>query len=84
MRRVHVLGAGVVGLTTAYMLACRGHEVQVLDAASGPGRDGASFGNGAQLSYAYTDAMANPGLRRQLAGLLRERTRRSAWSPSFP
>ncbi len=71
MRRVHVLGAGVVGLTTAYMLACRGHEVQVLDAASGPGRDGASFGNGAQLSYAYTDAMANPGLRRQLAGLLR-------------
>ncbi|SIT56117.1 D-amino-acid dehydrogenase [Mesorhizobium prunaredense] len=62
MTRVLVLGAGVVGMTSAHALAKRGFEVFVLDAASGPAQAGASFGNGAQLSYFYTDAMASPSL----------------------
>ncbi len=29
--RIVVLGAGVIGVTTAYELACDGHEVIVVD-----------------------------------------------------
>ena len=42
--RVVVLGAGVVGVTTAYYLSQLGSEVTDIDRASEPG-DGASFGN---------------------------------------
>lgn len=62
MTRVLVLGAGVVGMTSAHALAKKGFEVVVLDAASEPAEAGASFGNGAQLSYFYADAMASPSL----------------------
>ena len=64
-----VIGAGVVGVATAYALARRGMQVQLLDRGSAPAL-GASFANGAQLSYAYTDAMAGPALWKQLPGLL--------------
>lgn len=69
---VAVLGAGVIGVTTAYYLTEAGCSVTVID------RDdqvagGCSFANGSQLSYAYTDAMATPAflakLPRILAGL---------------
>lgn len=66
MSDVVVLGAGIVGMTTAYYLARAGHAVTVIDAGDGPGEGGASFGNGAQLSYSYTDAMASPSLVRNL------------------
>ncbi|ESW72034.1 FAD-dependent oxidoreductase [Mesorhizobium sp. LSJC280B00] len=62
MSRVLVLGAGVVGMTSAYALAKKAYEVCVVDAAPGPAEAGASFGNGAQLSYFYPDAMASPSL----------------------
>jgi D-amino-acid dehydrogenase len=58
---VVVLGAGVVGVTTAYYLSERGHSVTVLDRA-GSVAAGASGGNGGQLSYSFTDAMASPAL----------------------
>lgn len=64
-----VIGAGVVGMATALTLSDRSHRVTVLDAGPEPGR-GTSFANGAQLSYAYTDALASPGVRRQLPRLL--------------
>ncbi len=86
MKRVIVLGAGVVGLATAYALARRGYAVTVIDGAPGPGVGGASFGNGAQLSYAYTDALASPSLRRQLPKLLlgRDPAFRLRLQPSAP
>ncbi|MQW87898.1 D-amino acid dehydrogenase [Sinorhizobium saheli] len=62
MSDVFVLGAGVVGMTTAYVLASRGHKVTVIDAGSAPAERGASFGNGAQLSYAFSDPLASPSL----------------------
>ena len=66
---VVVIGAGVVGVATAYALARRGKRVHLVDRAAGPAL-GTSFANGAQLSYAYTDAMAGPALWKQLPGVL--------------
>ena len=56
---VLVLGAGVVGVTTAYYLSRSGHDVTVVDRASHVAA-GASYANGGQLSYSFTDALANP------------------------
>lgn len=58
---VVVLGAGVVGVTTAYYLSERGHSVTVVDRGDTIA-SGASAGNGGQLSYSFTDAMASPAL----------------------
>lgn len=66
---VIVVGAGVVGMATALTLADRGHRVTIVDSAEGPGL-GTSFANGAQLSYAYTDALASPATLLQLPRLL--------------
>ena len=65
---VCVLGAGIVGLATAYRLRRAGHEVTVVDKAA-PG-SGASGGNGAQLSYSYVQPLADPAIWRQLPKLL--------------
>lgn len=64
-RRAIVLGAGVVGVATAYSLARRGVQVTIIDRADIAG-SGASFANGAQLSYIYTDALASNSLLKQL------------------
>ncbi|MBA8820918.1 amino acid dehydrogenase [Ochrobactrum sp. P6BS-III] len=66
MREITVLGAGIVGMTTAYALARKGFAVTVIDAAAAPAEAGASFGNGSQLSYFYTDAMATPSMAASL------------------
>ena len=62
---VVVLGAGVIGITTAYYLSERGHTVTVVDQADEVA-SGASGGNGGQLSYSFTDAMASPALLAKL------------------
>ena len=64
-RRAIVLGAGVVGVATAYALARRGVEVTIIDRGDIAG-SGASFANGAQLSYIYTDALASNSLLKRL------------------
>ena len=66
--RVCVMGAGIVGLASAYALSIAGHEVTVIDRAR-PGA-GASGGNGAQLSYSYVQPLADPGIWAQLPKLL--------------
>ena len=66
--QVCVLGAGIVGLATAYELHQRGMAVTVVDQAQ-PGT-GASGGNGAQLSYSYVQPLADAGIWRQLPRLL--------------
>lgn len=73
---VIVLGAGVVGVATAEALMRRGLSVLLVDRAGEPGR-GASFANGAQLSYSYTDALASPSLLKRLPGIL------AATDPAF-
>lgn len=65
---VTVLGAGIVGLATAWELSRAGHAVTVIDRAA-PGR-GASAGNGAQLSYSYVAPLADASIWAQLPHLL--------------
>lgn len=69
-QRICVLGAGIVGLATAWTLAEQGHQVVVVDR-QGPG-EGTSQANGAQLSYAHVQPLANPSVWRQLPRLLTE------------
>ncbi len=56
---VIIVGAGVVGVSTAFALARAGLKVTVIDRASGPATE-TSFANGAQLSYSYSDSIAAP------------------------
>lgn len=69
MARILIIGAGIIGVTTAYAMARRGHDVTIVDRNDGPAL-GASHANGAQLSYAYADALASPALLRSLPRLI--------------
>ncbi len=66
---IAVLGAGVVGMTTAYYLAEAGHDVIVFDRAESVAA-ATSHANGAQLSYSYTDSLAQPGFMSRIPGLV--------------
>jgi len=66
---IGVIGAGIVGLASAYQLLRAGHEVTVIDAARDGGL-GTSFANGGQLSYGYVSPLAAPGVLSQLPSLL--------------
>ena len=59
--RVIVLGSGVVGVATAYYLACDGHEVAVVDRQSAPGME-TSFANAGQVSPGASSPWAAPGI----------------------
>lgn len=67
--RVVVVGAGVIGVTTAYYLSQAGCDVTVVDRATEVA-EGASRANGGQLSYSFTDALAKPGFIAQIPSLL--------------
>jgi D-amino-acid dehydrogenase len=58
--KVMVLGAGVVGVTSAWYLAEDGHEVTVIDRQPGAGLE-ASFANGGQVSVSQAEPWSNPG-----------------------
>jgi D-amino-acid dehydrogenase len=57
--KVAVLGAGVVGVTSAWYLVEDGHEVTVVDRQPGAGLE-TSFANGGQVSVSQTEPWANP------------------------
>lgn len=80
--KICVLGAGITGVTAAYFLAKRGHEVTVVDAQPGPG-EGASFANGAQLSYSYVAPLADPAVWGNLPKYLLSRDSPLEWKPQF-
>jgi len=62
--RVLVLGAGVIGVTTAWLLARSGHEVSVVERAAEPAR-GTSHANGALLHTSLVAPWNPPGTGRQ-------------------
>jgi D-amino-acid dehydrogenase len=55
--KVIVLGAGIIGISTAWHLLERGHEVTVVDRQSAAAQE-ASFANGAQISVSYCEPWA--------------------------
>jgi D-amino-acid dehydrogenase len=57
--RVLVLGAGILGVHTAYFLRQRGYEVTVVDRQPGPALE-TSFANGSQISVSQSDPWASP------------------------
>ncbi len=57
--QVLVLGAGVVGVTTAWFLAKAGHAVTVIDRQPAPGLE-TSFANGGQISASHAEPWATP------------------------
>jgi len=57
--RVVVLGAGVVGVATAWYLAEAGHEVTVVERQTEAGRE-TSFANGGQISAGHAEPWARP------------------------
>jgi D-amino-acid dehydrogenase len=62
--KVIVLGAGVIGTTTAYQLAKAGHEVVVVDRQAGPALE-TSFANAGEVSFGYCSPWAAPGIPRK-------------------
>lgn len=58
---VVVLGAGVVGVTTAYYLMRAGHEVTVVERQSGPSLE-TSFANAGEISPGYASPWPAPGI----------------------
>ena len=57
--KILVLGAGVVGTTSAWFLSQAGHEVTVVDRQAGAGLE-TSFANGGQISVSHALPWANP------------------------
>ncbi len=80
--RVAVIGAGVVGITTAYFLREQGCEVSVFEAEHSPAQ-GASNANAGQLSYSYTDALADPALIPRIPGMFLNTDPTSHISPAI-
>lgn len=58
--RVIVLGAGVVGTTSAWYLVRAGHDVTVIERQGAAGLE-TSFANGGQISASHAEPWANPG-----------------------
>jgi D-amino-acid dehydrogenase len=56
---VVVMGAGVVGVTTACYLRQQGHDVKVLDRQAKPAAE-TSHANGGQISVSHAEPWANP------------------------
>lgn len=59
--KVTVLGAGIIGVTSAYQLAKAGHEVTVIDRQPGPALE-TSFANAGEVSFGYCSPWAAPGI----------------------
>lgn len=68
--RIAVLGAGIIGITTAYRLARDGHKVTVIDRQPGPALE-ASFANAAQIAAALSGPWAAPGVPGQILHWMR-------------
>jgi D-amino-acid dehydrogenase len=72
--KIAVVGAGVVGVSTAYALRAQGFEVTVFDRHSSVA-EGTSFANAGVLAPGYVTPWAAPGMRSKvLAGLFDSRS----------
>lgn len=63
--KIAVLGAGVVGVTSAWYLARAGHEVTLIDRQAAAAME-TSFANGGQVSTSHAEPWANPATPKQV------------------
>ncbi len=63
--KVIVLGAGIIGTTSAWYLARAGHHVMVVDRREDAALE-TSFANGGQISVSHAEPWANPAAPRQI------------------
>jgi D-amino-acid dehydrogenase len=70
---VVVIGAGIVGVSTALELLNDGHRVTLVEPGAPGGEQAASYGNAAWLSPASIIPMSMPGLWRKVPGYLLDR-----------
>ena len=68
-RSALIIGGGIVGIASAFALAQDGWRVRIVDARTGIA-EGASLGNGRQLSYSHTNALASTAMLAQIPRLL--------------
>ena len=59
--KIAIIGAGIIGVTTAYELAADGHEVHVFERRASA-CEGASFANAGVLAPGYVTPWAAPGM----------------------
>src|SRR6266404_3693785 len=57
--KVIVLGAGIIGTSSAWFLKKAGHDVTVIDRQPGAAQE-TSFANGCQISVSHAEPWANP------------------------
>ena len=60
-RHILIIGGGVIGLSTAYYAARRGHRVTVLDR-EGADHEGCSYGNAGMICPSHFIPLAAPGM----------------------
>lgn len=70
--RIAVIGAGIIGVTTAYELARDGHEVSVFER-RGTAAEEASFANAGLAGPGYVTPCAAPGMPARVIGQLLSR-----------
>ena len=58
--KVVVMGAGIIGVSTAWYLLEQGHDVTVIDRQKDAALE-TSFANGAQISVSFCEPWANAG-----------------------
>jgi D-amino-acid dehydrogenase len=80
--KIAVLGAGVIGITTAYFLRKAGHEVVVIERNIEAGME-TSYANGGQLSYSYVAPLAGPGVVPKIPPWLLRRDSPLRFYPKF-
>jgi D-amino-acid dehydrogenase len=64
-----VIGAGLIGITTAYELQTRGHRTTLIEARAGVALE-TSRANGSMLTPSMADPWNAPGVHRDLAASL--------------
>ena len=64
--KIVILGAGVIGVSAAYLLGTRGHEVEVIERNNASSLE-TSFANGGQLSFSHAEPWANPAVFSKIA-----------------